>query len=301
MTLRARSVTVSKSGHIEAFAPAKINLWLEITGRRSDGYHLIDSLFLFAGVGDRLQFEPAKDLTLTIDGDESAALLGSQDQDNLILKAARKLQDMTGVRAGAQIRLEKVLPISSGIGGGSTDAAATLLGLSALWSVALDQKTLREVAVSLGADVPSCLFEGPLHVTGIGEQFQPVQAAEPFGLLLVNPRVAVSTPHVFQAYRDSGARFTPALPNPSRLLLDGIRPRTNALQGPACTLAPEIETCLSLLGSLDGVHLARMSGSGATCFALLEDPDAATRAAAAVRHMYPDWWVWGGAPELGLA
>jgi 4-diphosphocytidyl-2-C-methyl-D-erythritol kinase len=267
------------------FAPAKVNLFLHVTGRRDDGYHLLDSLAVFPAVGDVVGAAPAATLSLEIDGPFGGAL--AAEADNLLLRAARALKP----RAGAALRLEKNLPVASGIGGGSADAAAGLIALSRLWGVEAD---LPALALGLGADVPVCLESKPARMGGIGELLGAAPALPGFGMVLVNPGVAVATPAVFRARR-GGFSAPAALPagwaDAAAMAADLAR-CSNDLQAAAVGLRPVIGEVLAVLAGLPGVLLVRMSGSGATCFALFETPG---RAAAAAREAArPGWWCWGG-------
>jgi len=276
------------------FAPAKVNLYLRILGRRADGYHLLDSLAIFAGVGDALHVAPAAALSLGLTGPEAAAL--EAEVDNLVLRAARALAAAAGVTQGAAIALEKRLPVASGMGGGSADAAAALRALRRLWGVqGID---LAAIAVGLGADVPVCLDCQPMRMQGIGEVLSPAPDLPPYGLLLANPRLAVATPAVFRA-RQGG--FSPPITLPSRLvgaaaLADWLRPLGNDLQDAAIGLCPPIAEVLSAIAAQPGCLLARMSGSGATCLGLFPDETTAKAAAAALPA---EWWRWGGGPYCG--
>ena len=272
------------------FAPAKVNLYLRITGRRPDGYHLLDSLAVFAGVGDALQVTPAAMLSLNLAGPEAAAL--AAELDNLVLRAARALAAAAGITQGAAIMLEKHLPVASGIGGGSADAAAALRALSRLWGVrGVD---LAAIAAGLGADVPVCLRSHPMRMQGIGEVLSPAPELPPHGILLANPRLAVATPAVFRARQGD---FSPPLTLPVRLagaaaMADWLRPLGNDLQDAAIGLCPPIAQVLAAIAAQPGCLLARMSGSGATCFGLFAEAASAKFAA----HALPAaWWRWGGA------
>jgi 4-diphosphocytidyl-2-C-methyl-D-erythritol kinase len=270
-------------------AHAKINLYLHVTGRRADGYHLLDSLAVFADIADQIEAQPADTLSLTIDGPFAQGL--QAESDNLVLRAARALADATGTHAGASLRLTKNLPIASGIGGGSADAAATLRALSALWRA----DTPAALPASLGADVPVCLESRPRRMQGIGEILSEAPALPPCGLVLINPGVAVSTPSVFRA-RTGG--YSPPASLPPRWADAGAMARdlarlTNDLQAPAESLCPAITGVLDALRAHPGCLLARMSGSGATCFGLYATPLAAAQAAAALSR--PGWWCRGGA------
>ena len=274
-------------------APAKINLALHVLGRRADGYHLLDSLVVFAAVGDVLMADAADDLTLTLTGPFAAALAG--DADNLVLRAARLLTDAAGIVGRARLVLYKRLPVASGIGGGSADAAAALRLLSRLWRLDLPPADLAALALRLGADVPVCLAGRPARMGGVGERLTPVPTLPPCGLVLLNPGVAVATADVFRART---AAYSPPLDLPSpwpdvASLAAGLAGMANDLEPPALALHPAIGTALAALRALPGCLLAGMSGSGATSWALFADPRAADGAAASLRR--PGWWAWGGA------
>ena len=272
-------------------APAKVNLHLHVTGRRADGYHLLDSLVVFAGVADTLEGAAAEGLALSVGGPEASSL--AAEPDNLVLRAARALADAAAVPARAALRLEKRLPVASGIGGGSADAAAALRLCARLWGVALPEARLAEVALSLGADVPVCLACRPARLGGVGDALSPAPALPRFGLLLANPRVAVATPAVFRAR--AGAFRPPAtLPggwDDAAAMARDLALLSNDLQEAAAALCPAIREVLAALAALPGARLARMSGSGATCFALFDDPGAARAAAG---RLPAAWWRWGG-------
>ncbi len=268
----------------EAAAPAKVNLALQVTGRRADGYHLLDSLVVFAEVGDRVRAAPAAELTLEIDGPEAAGLQGAAD--NLVLRAARLLAP----GRGARLQLWKALPVASGIGGGSSDAAATLRGLAMLWGLPLPEPA---AVLRLGADLPVCLAAAPARMRGIGERLEPVPALPEAFLVLVNPRVQVATPAVFARL---ARRENPALPAPgpwpdAAALADWLRQTRNDLEPAALELAPAIGGALAALAAQPDCLLARMSGSGATCFGLFARRAAAEAAASAIRAAAPSWWV----------
>jgi 4-diphosphocytidyl-2-C-methyl-D-erythritol kinase len=272
-------------------APAKVNLHLRVTGRRDDGYHLLDSLVVFAAVGDRVAAAPADALTLTLAGPEAGAL--AAETDNLVLRAARALAAATGRGPRAAITLEKHLPVASGIGGGSADAAAALRVLDALWGGGLDAAALRGVAASLGADVPVCVESRPARMQGIGEVIGPAPALPRCGLVLANPRLALATPAVFRAR--AGGFSAPADP-PARFadaaaLAAWLAPLGNDLEAAAIGLCPPVAEVLAAIVATPGCLLARMSGSGATCFGLYASAAAAEAAAA---RLPAAWWRWGG-------
>jgi 4-diphosphocytidyl-2-C-methyl-D-erythritol kinase len=272
------------------FAPAKINLHLHVLGRRDDGYHLLDSLVVFAGVGDRLSVSPASDLSLTVVGPFAAGL--AADTNNLVLRAALGLADLAGVRARGALVLEKNLPVASGIGGGSADAAATLRLLCRFWGTAPE---LDGLARELGADVPVCLLGRPALMSGIGEVLAPAPALPEVGLVLVNPGAAVSTPGVFRA-RSGGFSEVACFPRDgwrdAFSLAADLRGTRNDLEAPARVLAPAIGDALGALAGTAGCLLARMSGSGATCFGLFASAEAAQQTAGGIARA--GWWVWGG-------
>ncbi len=273
-------------------APAKINLTLSITGRRADGYHLLDSLVVFAGAHDRLQAAAADTLSLTIGGPFAAGL--SAGPDNLVLRAARALAELCGVRLGAAIHLEKHLPVASGIGGGSSDAAAALRLLVALWDASPAPADLLALAAGLGADVPVCVTAAPRRMSGIGEVLTDAPAIPSCGMVLVNPGIALPTGPVFAA-RDGAFSTAPKLPGEwpdAASMAADLAMLANDLERPAIGICPEIGQVLDALRRADCL-LARMSGSGATCFALF--PTAADAERAAERLARPGWWCWGGA------
>ena len=267
------------------FAPAKVNLYLHVTGKRDDGYHLLDSLAVFPAVGDVVGVASAADLRLSISGRFGAVL--QAEPDNLLLRAARRLRP----GAGAALTLEKNLPVASGIGGGSADAAAALRLLSRHWDLSAP---LHEAALALGADVPVCLELAPARMGGIGEILSPAPRLPQFGMVLVNPGVAVATPAVFKARQGpfSAPAALPELWHDARDMVAALGRLTNDLQAPAVVLQPVIGEVLRALENLPGALLARMSGSGATCFAIFATPEAAVAGAEKIRH--PGWWSWGG-------
>lgn len=272
-------------------APAKVNLHLHVTGRRADGYHLLDSLAVFGPAADVLSAVPAETLSLTMEGPFGAAL--AAEPDNLVLRAARALAEAAGLPARAALTLTKNLPVASGIGGGSADAAAALRLLNRMWRAGLDATALRALAARLGADVPVCIQSAPARMQGVGELLSPGPSLPPCGLLLVNPGVALSTPAVFRA-RQAGfsppAELPEAWPDAAAMAADLAR-LSNDLEAPAMALCPPVGEVLAALRAQPEALLARMSGSGATCFALFAS---AVAAEAAARAMPPGWWAVGG-------
>lgn len=266
----------------EAKARAKVNLALHVTGQRADGYHLLDSLVVFADIGDVVRCETADRLSLALTGPFASDL--SPGDDNLVLRAAR----LIGARAA--ITLEKNLPVASGIGGGSADAAATLRALAELCGLPLPDDVL-----SLGADVPVCLAGRAARMQGVGEIVTPLPSPLPeTWLVLANPGVAVSTPAIF---RDLENRQNPAMPATlprfasAQSLADFLRAQRNDLEPPALRLAPVIGEAKTALAASTGCLIARMSGSGATCFGLFAERAKARHAARRLKSAHPDWWV----------
>ena len=274
-------------------AAAKINLYLHITGQRPDGYHFLDSLVAFAGVHDTVTLSPAPDLTLSLELDGPYAGDLPEVGGNLALQAAEWLRQAAGCDAGAAIRLEKKLPVASGIGGGSADAAAVLGGMVRLWGLDAAEINLPDIALDLGADVPVSLFGEAAFVGGIGEEIVRAPALPPAWLVLVNPGVALSTPAVFEA-RDGlfskPGRFDDS-PATAAVLAEFLARTGNDLTAAAIGIEPVIGDVLKALEAAEEVLLARMSGSGATCFGLFAETAAAARAAAEISRAQPGWWV----------
>ncbi|WP_341898818.1 4-(cytidine 5'-diphospho)-2-C-methyl-D-erythritol kinase [Ferrovibrio terrae] len=282
---------------LSRLAPAKINLFLHVTGRRPPhaaqaGYHELESLVVFAQdpvACDRITVAPAETVRLSVEGPQASALTG----ENLVLRAADLLQAMNRTPKGAAITLTKTLPVASGIGGGSADAAATLHALRALWQIEIDDTALAQAALQLGADVPVCLLGHATMMSGIGEQLAAVPPLPPFWLVLVNPGVTLATKDVFSAL---AGQFGPAQPFERRPdsaadLAILLRARRNDLEAPARFLAPEIDPVLAALKAQAGCLLARLSGSGATCFGLFTEKKEADFAARNLGRAYPKWWV----------
>jgi 4-diphosphocytidyl-2-C-methyl-D-erythritol kinase len=279
------------SDDVVAIAPAKINLYLHVTGRRADGYHLLDSLVAFAGVGDTIDATPAGGLSLSVSGPFAAAV--PTGRDNLVLRAAQALADMCGVEARARIHLTKRLPVAAGIGGGSADAAAALKALMALWTVRPADGDLRELALTLGADVPVCLAGHPAQVGGVGEEIARAPALPDCWMVLVNPGVALSTPAVFKRREGPFSPARPLLEPPAgaEALAISLAERGNDLTAAAVALEPVVGTVLAKLDLLPGALLSRMSGSGATCFALFATREDSERGAQRLGQQYPGWWI----------
>jgi 4-diphosphocytidyl-2-C-methyl-D-erythritol kinase len=276
----------------KVFAPAKINLFLHVGDRRTDGYHELESLVAFANVGDDLVFENADILSLSVDGPFAGQLAG--EDDNLVLRAARGAAMLAGHDLPRHMILTKNLPVASGIGGGSADAAATLRAFLLEWR----QDEIRladfvELAKTLGADVPVCFFGHSAWMYGIGDGIERVDLPE-LHAVLVNPGVSVATRDVFgklSARSGVDKLVWPDSFGSAELVVEFLESVGNDLEAPALSLAPVIGDVLSAIGAADGVRITRMSGSGATCFGLFADAAAAQAAATKIAHDHPAWWV----------
>jgi 4-diphosphocytidyl-2-C-methyl-D-erythritol kinase len=309
-------------------APAKINLALHVTGRRPDGYHLIESLVTFADVGDVVSIEPSGEDRLTFSGPFGEAL-AADFGTNLIIKALRALRiHVEGRRCPAvAIHLQKNLPLASGVGGGSADAAAALKGLNAFWELELTNVELQKIGLRLGADVPMCLVGGPLIAKGIGDEIRPLAGFPDLPLLLVNPGVGISTAEIFKKLtkkENEGLPLSPFLqrgegrlkggeahelsdvprsfgttrhlPTPGegrseiQALVDYLKSTRNDLEAPARALYSEINAVIVSIAQ-SGALFGRMSGSGATCFGIYDSNGARAKAHASIQASNPDWWV----------
>ncbi len=283
---------------VEVFAPAKINLTLHVTGLRRDGYHLLDSLVVFAPIGDKLTFKAGKNLALRVEGPERLDV--PEDMENLVLKVARMLSP----EKPASITLTKNLPTASGMGGGSADAAAALRGLLQFWQMGnmakmkdTDLRPYAEQLLALGADIPMCMMSSPVRIGGIGEKATPLPNLPPLPALLVNPRLPVSTADVF---RDLRPKINPPMPeslptfSSAPDLVSWLSNQRNDLQATALRLQPAIGEVLDRLKKAERVQLCRMSGSGATCFGIFPDKASAIVAGELIRRDHPEWWVAGG-------
>lgn len=286
------------AGALRLAAPAKLNLYLHVLGRRPDGYHRLDSLVAFADIADEVTVAPAEHLTLAVTGPFASALGGDDGAagrpeagTNLVLRAARALAAAAGTPARAAILLRKNLPVAAGLGGGSSDAAATLRLLARLWGLPEDPSTLMPVAAGLGADVPMCLLARPLFAGGVGERIAARSVSLPaVSIVLVNPNRPLATPAVFRRFSkpfSRPARF--AGPATVRILSH----RRNDLTEAAASLEPAIPDILAALAAA-GSGFSRMSGSGATCFGLFADAATAGAAAERISSDSPGWWVRAG-------
>lgn len=276
-------------------APAKVNLTLRVVGRRRDGYHEIESLVAFAEFGDRLRLWPGSGLTLAVNG-PTAVKAGDID-GNLVLKAAREMSArQNGLTLGA-FRLDKRLPVAAGLGGGSADAAAALRLIARANGLTRDDPQLYAAARATGADVPVCLDSRPRVMRGIGDILSEPLTLPTLPAVLVNPGVALATKEVFAGWATASspspkAGFAALGAPPTRAaLLEFLLAQANDLERPAIALAPVIADVLAVLRNCVGCKVARMSGSGATCFALFASAAAAHRAARALRSKFPNWWI----------
>ncbi|MDB5654791.1 MAG: 4-diphosphocytidyl-2C-methyl-D-erythritol kinase [Tardiphaga sp.] len=285
-------------------ARAKVNLTLRVMGRRADGYHDLESVVAFADCADRLTFEPGTDLTLTTTGPRAEEC--GDSADNLVVKAARLLGErVEGLKFGA-FTLDKHLPVAAGIGGGSADAAAALRLLARANGIALDDPRLVEVALLTGADVPVCLQSTACVMSGVGDDLTPLSLRR-LPCVMVNPRVPVATKDVFKELGLKNGELRvgvtdvlkapkwPAEGASAEAWIKALAAGSNDLEAPALKVEPVISEVLSALRDAEGTQLARMSGSGATCFAIFADDEDAQRAAAAIQHAHPQWWVHAGA------
>lgn len=282
-------MAVTAAGAISMNAPAKINLYLHVTARREDGYHELDSLMAFADFGDVLEVEPAAKLAFRATGAFAADV--PQGDENLVLGAVRRLAEAAGVEPNVSLTLNKSIPVAAGLGGGASDAAAALKALCKNWDIAEDAVDLPAIALGLGADVPVCLGGRAAFVGGIGEKLVPAPVLPDAGLLLVNPGVKLATGSVFEKRRGG---FSPAAPFDTTPVTAGdlarlLKDRNNDLTESAVRMCPVIKDVLAALERIPDCHLARMSGSGATCFGLFDTLEAAAAAAASVREK--SWWV----------
>jgi 4-diphosphocytidyl-2-C-methyl-D-erythritol kinase len=278
-------------------APAKINLTLRVVGRRADGYHELDSLVAFARLGDSLTLQPRAPLGLDVRGPFAGE--AGRTADNLVLKAARELERRVDNLVLGRFTLDKRLPVAAGLGGGSADAAAGLRLLAAANGLAADDARLLEAARATGADVPVCLDPWPRVMRGIGEELSAPIRLPPLPAVLINPGVPLATKDVFAAYAAGAPAaapgpaldFTAARLDTLRAAFDALAGGTNDLEPAAVSLCPAVAAVLAALARSKGCRLARMSGSGATCFGLYDSERAADAAARSLRAAQRDWWV----------
>ena len=279
---------------LKEFAPAKLNLYLHVTGKRPNGYHELDSLVAFCSAGDEVCLQTGKSgFAFALDGPQAAVLSQESHENNLVVRAARSLADVLGRPLDVEITLTKKLPIASGIGGGSSDAAAALRLLARHWGVALDAQVLFDVGQKLGQDIPCCIESKACYFGGLGEILDRGPVLPPTYLVLANPGCALPTASVFKARRGnfSTAKRLSQNPKDATALAAMLQLRGNDLTEAACGIVPEISSVLDELKKSEACLLARMSGSGATCFGLYAEEAAASRAASKIANAHSGWWV----------
>lgn len=277
--------------NIHIFAPAKLNLFLHVTGKRADGYHSLQSLMVFVDVGDELELSEHDRLEFDVKGPFAAAL--GNPQDNLVYKAAALLAAHYKIPLRGKIILTKNLPVASGLGGGSSDAAATLQGLAKLWDLPEESGPLLQLARRLGADVPACLYKRPVWVEGAGETITVRPDMPDLHFVLVNPKIPTPTPEVFKKFRRlfsppilfSGQRQT------ADELIAELKTLRNDLTDAALAVTPVIGKVLAALAATTGCLLRRLAGSGATCFGIYDSMESARAAAHTLKTRYPRWWI----------
>jgi 4-diphosphocytidyl-2-C-methyl-D-erythritol kinase len=280
---------MARLGVIREDAPAKLNLYLHLLGKRADGYHLLESGVVFTSLVDTFEVQAADELRLVVEG--AFAEQAGGGEGNLVLKAARLLQQETGVASGAVITLTKSIPVGAGLGGGSADAAATLRALMRLWGVSLTPEALHRIAIQLGADVAMCIESKPVIARGIGEELSPWPfPLPPMHALLVHPRVPLLSVDVYRAVDIAQCSTSPMSP-----LTNGeelVAYTRNDLEAPAQHVSPVVGEVLGALRALTPPpSLVRMTGSGACCFALYADANTANAALSALRAAHPQWWM----------
>lgn len=263
----------------KALSPAKINLFLNVVGKRDDGYHLLESLFIpLPRLYDEVSVGRAGELSCELD-------YSQEIRDNIVLKVANELRLKYGISQGAKIKIKKNIPVAAGLGGGSSNAATAHKLLCRLWGIPYSREEAIDFLVRIGADVPFFVVCEPAFVEGIGERIYPMQLNQRFSLILVNPKVLVSTATVF---RMGFKEFTASLNKPSpKILVEGIFSGKNDLEPNALVLAPQIQEVLHYLKSMPGCKVARMSGAGATCFGIFQDNQSAQKA---IKNLPSHWW-----------
>lgn len=281
------------SAAVREYAPAKINLFLEVVGKRIDGYHHLQSLMVFCNVGEYVEIAPAVSDQFTIAGPMAQGL--SASDDNLVKRAAKAFLEAVGLTQPMAVHLHKEMPVSSGIGGGSADAAATLRALDTLFENPLSRSQLLDICTQLGADVPACFLSVPVCLDGVGSEVVQADFTIDFPYtVLVNPSIGVSTPAVFAAL--NAGQVPTSLPIlGTHWSVAACAARRNDLSAPAIAICPQVQACLDALEEIPEAAFARMSGSGATCFAVVKTADDANRAVQSLRVAHPGWWVASGA------
>lgn len=274
----------NKQQQISGQARAKLNLFLHVTGKRADGYHLLESFITFVGLADTVSIKAANHLSLDISG-PYATPAGLSD-DNLVLRAARALALHAGISLGCHIELVKYIPVGAGLGGGSADAACTLHLLNELWNLHLPLEILQQIGLTLGADVPVCLLNKPAFVSGIGDIITPVEVPI-YPILLVNPGKSLATKDVFgRGFKQFSA---------SQPISTDFFDKRNDLEPNAVALLPDIAEILAAIKQLPGCLVSRMSGSGATCFGVFENEVSLASAHSKLASHHPEWWIWSKA------
>ncbi|NDE90841.1 MAG: 4-(cytidine 5'-diphospho)-2-C-methyl-D-erythritol kinase [Alphaproteobacteria bacterium] len=278
-------------------ALAKINLYLHVTGLREDGYHLLDSMVVFAQDGgaaaDEITLTPSDAYQLRITGPQAALLKNESSDKNLVTRALRGLASKLGRAPHVDVQLYKMLPVASGIGGGSADAAAALRAAAQLWDLALDHEAVVQTAKETGADVLACLYNKPCYFGGIGDEIEGIEGLPRTHMVLVNPNIPLATAHVFKARKGAfhDAARLPHIPASTEEFAALLCARSNDLQPPAILLCETITDVLNALNAQNGCLLARLSGSGATCFGLFARVEDAEAALYAIHKTNPNWWV----------
>jgi 4-diphosphocytidyl-2-C-methyl-D-erythritol kinase len=282
------------AGSVCETARAKVNLTLHIKGKRSDGYHELESLVVFADVCDELIFSAASEDSLSLEG----PFAGLVDGENLVLKTKRAVASWLGVAISGHFRLTKNIPVAAGLGGGSSDAAAAIRALFRTYDSVSNAKTFIRQSAAIGADVPVCLQNSAAWMCGLGERVTPVSGLTPLPALLVNPRIKLPTASVFKTLnakplQPEAAGAAPSFPgwNDPVEAAAWLKEGRNDLEAPAIALEPAVESVLDTLRRLDGCLLSRLSGSGPTCFGIFASRDSAREAAREIERSYPNWWV----------
>ncbi len=277
-------------------APAKINLYLHLNGRRDDGYHLIDSLVMFSDIADEILICASDKLSIEIDGPMKHMLKGQKQDHNIVYRAIIGLADIAGRAPHFNVKLTKNLPVAAGIGGGSANAAAVIRAVCDIWDVDFDAPVIRDFMLSVGADVPVCFYGEPVLMRGIGEILSPIHIAANIPVVLINPMVSCSTASVFNFYHrpfqdriHMSQHFDCA-----NALISFLKKQDNMLYFGARKVVPDVDNVLNALNAHNGCRLARMSGSGATCFGIFDTARDARLAAKDIQDDNPDWWVQAG-------
>lgn len=273
------------------FAPAKINLFLHIVGKKQDGYHLLQSLITFANFGDKIEITPADKFSFSTTGKTEHL---SSNEDNLVVRAARSLAKELNIPLKLSIHLSKETPIGAGLGGGSADAAATIKGLLAYWNKEPSSQVIENILLELGADVPVCYQGGNCFVEKVGEIITPLSSLPKLPAVLVYPNEFCSTADIFENYNQpySSPINLPDNFSNQNEFYDFLKQQKNDLTDSACQKIPAIKNILSALQEQEGCAIARMSGSGSACFSLFETTEQSKEAAKIIQKEKPDWWVW---------